>query len=195
MSKNISQYKLPEYFFKIAMVYSNEPEFLRIMIENKTLVMMSLGYIELDTDTRIEYEPELEKFTEFNAIPDIKSDKKITNNKQFKDFYKECFDTVDDIETFSVNKCYKAILKYFDVRAKYNEYMRNIVLADYKKIQSEDYKQFNFIFVKYVKKLKKEFNPSIAADLRFMAGENILSALQLARYYWLLKNGKLNGEQ
>ena len=73
--------------------------------------------------------------------------------------------------------------------------MRDIVLADYKKIQSEDYKQFNFIFVKYVKKLKKEFDPSIAADLRIMASENILSALQLSRYYWLLKNGKLNGEQ
>lgn len=195
MNKSISQYKLPEYFFKIAMVYSNEPEFLRIMIENKTLVMMSLGYIELDTDTRIEYEPELEKFTEFNAIPDIKSDDKITNNKQFKDFYKECFDTVDGIDTFSVDKCYKAILKYFDVRAKYNKYMRDIVIADYKRIQSKDYKEFNTIFVKYVKKLKKEFDSSIAADLRFMASENLLSALQLARYYWLLKNGKLNGEQ
>lgn len=193
MNKNINQYKLPEYFFKIAMVYSNEPEFLRIMIENKSLVMMSLGYIELET--RIEYEPELEKFTEFNAIPDIKSDDKITNNKKFKDFYKECFDTVDGIDTFSVNKCYKAILKYFDVRAKYDKYMRDTVLADYKKIQSEDYKQFNFIFVKYVKKLKKEFDPCISAHLRIMANGNILSALQLARYYWLLKNGKLNGEQ
>ena len=193
MNKNINQYKLPEYFFKIAKVYSNEPEFLRIMIENKTLVMMSLGYIDLET--RIEYEPELESFTEFNAIPDIKSDDKITNNKQFKDFYKECFDTVDGIDTFSVNKCYKAILKYFDVRAKYNEYIRDIVLADYKKIQSEDHKQFNMIFVKYVKKLKKEFDPSIAAHLRIMANGNILSALQLERYYWLLKNGKLNGEQ
>lgn len=193
MNKNISQYKLPEYFFKIAKFYSNDPVFLRTMIEKKTLVMMSLGYIDLDT--RIEYEPELESFTEFNAIPDIKSDDTITNNKQFKDFYKECFDIVDGIDTFSVNKCYKAILKYFDVRAKYNEYMRDIVIADYKKIQSEDYKQFNFIFVKYIKKLKKEFDPSIAADLRFMASENILSALQLSRYYWLLKNGKLNGEQ
>lgn len=193
MSKNISQYKLPEYFFKIAKFYSNEPVFLRIMIEKKTLVMMSLGYIDLDT--RIEYEPELESFTEFNAIPDIKSDDKITNNKQFKDFYKECFDTVDGIDTFSVNKCYKAILKYFDVRAKYNKYMRDIVLADYKKIQSEDYKQFNFIFVKYIKKLKKEFDPSIAADLRIMASENILSALQLGRYNWLIKHGKLNGEE
>lgn len=193
MSKNISQYKLPEYFFKIAKFYSNDPVFLRRMIEKKTLVMMSLGFIDLDT--RIEYEPELESFTEFNAITDIKSDDKITNDKQFKDFYKECFDTVDGIDTFSVNKCYKAILKYFDVLAKYNEYMKNVVLEDYKKIQSEDYKQFNFIFVKYVKKLKKEFDPSIAADLRIMASENILSALQLARYYWLLKNGKLNGEQ
>lgn len=193
MNKNINQYKLPEYFFKIAKVYSNEPEFLRIMIENKSLVMMSLGYIDLET--RIEYEPELEKFTEFNAIPDIISDDKITNNKQFKDFYKECFDTVDGIDTFSVNKCYKAILKYFDVRAKYDKYMRDVVLEDYKKIQSEDYKQFNFIFVKYVKKLKKEFDPCIAAHLRIMASGNILSALQLARYYWLLKNGKLNGEQ
>ena len=193
MSKNISQYKLPEYFFKIAKFYSNDPVFLRRMIEKKTLVMMSLGFIDLDT--RIEYEPELESFTEFNAITDIISDDKITNNKQFKDFYKECFDTVDGIDTFSVNKCYKAILKYFDVLAKYNEYMKNVVLEDYKKIQSEDYKQFNFIFVKYVKKLKKEFDPSIAADLRIMASENILSALQLARYYWLLKNGKLNGEQ
>ena len=193
MSKNISQYKLPEYFFKIAKFYSNDPVFLRRMIEKKTLVMMSLGFIDLDT--RIEYEPELESFTEFNAITDIKSDDKITNDKQFKDFYKECFDTVDGIDTFSVNKCYKAILKYFDVIAKYNEYMKNVVLEDYKKIQSEDYKQFNFIFVKYVKKLKKEFDPSIAADLRIMASENILSALQLARYYWLLKNGKLNGEQ
>ena len=193
MSKNISQYKLPEYFFKIAKFYSNDPVFLRRMIEKKTLVMMSLGFIDLDT--RIEYEPELESFTEFNAITDIKTDDKITNDKQFKDFYKECFDTVDGIDTFSVNKCYKAILKYFDVMAKYNEYMKNVVLEDYKKIQSEDYKQFNFIFVKYVKKLKKEFDPSIAADLRIMANENILSALQLARYYWLLKNGKLNGEQ
>lgn len=193
MNKNINQYKLPEYFFKIAKVYSNEPEFLRIMIENKTLVMMSLGYIDLNT--RITYEPELEQFTEFNAIPDIKSDVKITNNKQFKDFYKECFDTVDGIDTFSVNKCYKAILKYFDVIAKYNKYMRDIVLADYKKIQSEDHKQFNMIFVKYVKKLKKEFDSCIAAHLRIMASGNILSALQLARYYWLLKNGKLNGEQ
>ena len=193
MSKNISQYKLPEYFFKIAKFYSNDPVFLRRMIEKKTLVMMSLGFIDLDT--RIEYEPELESFTEFNAITDIKSDDKITNDKQFKDFYKECFDTVDGIDTFSVNKCYKAILKYFDVLAKYNEYMKNVVLEDYKKIKSEDYKQFNFIFVKYVKKLKKEFDPSIAADLRIMASENILSALQLARYYWLLKNGKLNGEQ
>lgn len=193
MSKNISQYKLPEYFFKIAKFYSNDPVFLRRMIEKKTLVMMSLGFIDLDT--RIEYEPELESFTEFNAITDIKTDDKITNDKQFKDFYKECFDTVDGIDTFSVNKCYKAILKYFDVLAKYNEYMKNVVLEDYKKIQSEDYKQFNFIFVKYVKKLKKEFDPSIAADLRIMASENILSALQLARYYWLLKNGKLNGEQ
>ena len=193
MSKNISQYKLPEYFFKIAKFYSNDPVFLRRMIEKKTLVMMSLGFIDLDT--RIEYEPELESFTEFNAITDIISDDKITNDKQFKDFYKECFDTVDGIDTFSVNKCYKAILKYFDVIAKYNEYMKNVVLEDYKKIQSEDYKQFNFIFVKYVKKLKKEFDPSIAADLRIMASENILSALQLARYYWLLKNGKLNGEQ
>ena len=193
MSKNISQYKLPEYFFKIAKFYSNDPVFLRRMIEKKTLVMMSLGFIDLDT--RIEYEPELESFTEFNAITDIKTDDKITNDKQFKDFYKECFDTVDGIDTFSVNKCYKAILKYFDVVAKYNEYMKNVVLEDYKKIQSEDYKQFNFIFVKYVKKLKKEFDPSIAADLRIMASENILSALQLARYYWLLKNGKLNGEQ
>ena len=193
MSKNISQYKLPEYFFKIAKFYSNDPVFLRRMIEKKTLVMMSLGFIDLDT--RIEYEPELESFTEFNAITDIKSDDKITNDKQFKDFYKECFDTVDGVDTFSVNKCYKAILKYFDVIAKYNEYMKNVVLEDYKKIQSEDYKQFNFIFVKYVKKLKKEFDPSIAADLRIMASENILSALQLARYYWLLKNGKLNGEQ
>ena len=70
MNKNISQYKLPEYFFKIAKFYSNEPVFLRIMIEKKTLVMMSLGYIDLDT--RIEYEPELESLTEFNAIPDIK---------------------------------------------------------------------------------------------------------------------------
>lgn len=193
MSKNISQYKLPEYFFKIAKFYSNDPVFLRRMIEKKTLVMMSLGFIDLDT--RIEYEPELESFTEFNAITDIKTDDKITNDKQFKDFYKECFDTVDGIDTFSVNKCYKAILKYFDVLAKYNEYMKNVVLEDYKKIQSEDYKQFNFIFVKYVKKLKKEFDPSIAADLRIMASENILSALQLERYYWLLKNGKLNGEQ
>lgn len=193
MSKNISQYKLPEYFFKIAKFYSNDPVFLRRMIEKKTLVMMSLGFIDLDT--RIEYEPELESFTEFNAITDIKTDDKITNDKQFKDFYKECFDTVDGIDTFSVNKCYKAILKYFDVMAKYNEYMKNVVLEDYKKIKSEDYKQFNFIFVKYVKKLKKEFDPSIAADLRIMASENILSALQLARYYWLLKNGKLNGEQ
>ena len=193
MSKNISQYKLPEYFFKIAKFYSNDPVFLRRMIEKKTLVMMSLGFIDLDT--RIEYEPELESFTEFNAITDIKTDDKITNDKQFKDFYKECFDTVDGIDTFSVNKCYKAILKYFDVVAKYNEYMKNVVLEDYKKIQSEDYKQFNFIFVKYVKKLKKEFDPSIAADLRIMASENILSALQLERYYWLLKNGKLNGEQ
>lgn len=192
MNKNISQYKLPEYFFKIAKFYSNDPVFLRTMIEKKTLVMMSLGYIDLDT--RIEYEPELESFTEFNAIPDIKSDDKITN-KKFKDFYKECFDTVDGIDTFSVNKCYKAILKYFDVRAKYNVYMRDIVLEDYKKIQSEDYKQFNFIFVKYVKKLKKEFDPSIAADLRIMASENILSALQLSRYNWLIKNGKLNGEE
>ena len=193
MSKNISQYKLPEYFFKIAKFYSNDPVFLRRMIEKKTLVMMSLGFIDLDT--RIEYEPELESFTEFNAITDIKTDDKITNDKQFKDFYKECFDTVDGIDTFSVNKCYKAILKYFDVMAKYNEYMKNVVLEDYKKIKSEDYKQFNFIFVKYVKKLKKEFDPSIAADLRIMASENILSALQLERYYWLLKNGKLNGEQ
>ena len=159
MSKNISQYKLPEYFFKIAKFYSNDPVFLRRMIEKKTLVMMSLGFIDLDT--RIEYEPELESFTEFNAITDIKTDDKITNDKQFKDFYKECFDTVDGIDTFSVNKCYKAILKYFDVLAKYNEYMKNVVLEDYKKIQSEDYKQFNFIFVKYVKKLKKEF------DLRY----------------------------
>ena len=193
MNKNINQYKLPEYFYKIAKVYSNEPEFLRIMIENKTLVMMSLGYIDLNT--RITYEPELEQFTKYSAIPDIKSDDKITNNKQFKDFYKECFDTVDGIDTFSVNKCYKAILKYFDVIAKYNKYMRDIVLADYKKIQSEDYKQFNMIFVKYVKKLKKEFDPCIAAHLRIMASENLLSALQLERYYWLLKNGKLNGEQ
>ena len=193
MNKNINQYKLPEYFYKIAKVYSNEPEFLRIMIENKTLVMMSLGFIDLET--RIEYEPELESFTKFNAIPDIKSDVKITNNKQFKDFYKECFDTVDGIDTFSVNKCYKAILKYFDVIAKYNEYIRDKVLADYKKIQSEDHKQFNMIFVKYVKKLKKEFDPCIAAHLRIMASENLLSALQLARYYWLLKNGKLNGEE
>ena len=193
MNKSISQYKLPEYFFKIAMIYSNEPEFLRIMIENKTLVMMSLGYIELDT--RIEYEPELEKFTEFNAIPDIKSDNKITNNKQFKDFYKECFDIVDNISTFSVDKCYKAILKYFDVRAKYNKYLKEVVLEDYKRIQSEDYKEFNTIFVKYVKKLKKEYDPCIAAHLRIMASENILSALQLTRYNWLLKNGKLNGEQ
>lgn len=193
MNKSISQYKLPEYFFKIAMVYSNEPEFLRIMIENKSLVMMSLGYIELDT--RIEYEPELEKFTEFNAIPDIKSDNKITNNKQFKDFYKECFDTVDGIETFSVDKCYKAILKYFDVRAKYNKYLKEVVLEDYKRIQSEDYKEFNTIFVKYVKKLKKEYDPCIAAHLRIMASENLLSALQLSRYNWLIKHGKLNGEQ
>ena len=193
MNKNINQYKLPEYFYKIAKVYSNEPEFLRIMIENKTLVMMSLGYIDLNT--RITYEPELEQFTKYSAIPDIKSDDKITNNKNFKDFYKECFDTVDGIDTFSVNKCYKAILKYFDVVAKYNKYMIDIVLADYKKIQSEDHKQFNMIFVKYVKKLKKEFDPCIAAHLRIMASGNILSALQLARYYWLLKNGKLNGEQ
>lgn len=193
MNKSISQYKLPEYFFKIAMVYSNEPEFLRIMIENKSLVMMSLGYIDLET--RIEYEPELEKFTEFNAIPDIKSDDRITNVKQFKDFYKECFDIVDNISTFSVDKCYKAILKYFDVRAKYNKYLKEVVLEDYKRIQSEDYKEFNTIFVKYVKKLKKEYVPCIAAHLRIMANGNILSALQLARYYWLLKNGKLNGEQ
>ena len=193
MNKSINQYKLPEYFYKIAMVYSNEPEFLRIMIENKSLVMMSLGYIDLET--RITYEPKLEQFTKFNAISDIKSDDKITNNKQFKDFYKECFDTVDGIDTFSVNKCYKAILKYFDVIDKYNKYMRDIVLADYKKIQSEDHKQFNMIFVKYVKKLKKEFDPCIAAHLRIMASENLLSALQLGRYYWLLKNGKLNGEQ
>ena len=195
MNKNINQYKLPEYFYKIAKVYSNEPEFLRIMIENKSLVMMSLGYIELDTDTRIEYEPELEKFNEFNAIPDIKSDNKITNNKQFKDFYKECFDIVDNISTFSVDKCYKAILKYFDVRVKYNKYLKEVVLEDYKRIQSDDYKVFNTIFVKYVKKLKKEYDPCIAAHLRIMASENILSALQLTRYNWLLKNGKLNGEQ
>lgn len=123
MNKNISQYKLPEYFFKIAKFYSNDPVFLRIMIEKKTLVMMSLGYIDLDT--RIEYEPELESFTEFNAIPDIKSDDTITNNKKFKDFYKECFDTVDGIDTFSVNKCYKAILKYFDVRSKYYWLLKN----------------------------------------------------------------------
>ena len=193
MSKNISQYKLPEYFFKIAMVYSNEPEFLRIMIENKTLVMTSLGYIDLET--RIEYEPKLEKFTKYSAIPDIKSDTKITNDPTFKEFYKECFDTIDGIDTFSVNKCYKAILKYFDVRAKYNKYMRDIVLAFYKKIQSEDYKEFNTIFIKYVNKLKKEFDPSIAADLRIMANENILSALQLGRYYWLIKHGKLTGEE
>lgn len=193
MNKNINQYKLPEYFYKIAKVYSNESEFLRIMIENKSLVMMSLGYIDLET--RIEYEPELESFTEFNAIPDIKSDDKITNNKNFKDFYKECFDTVDGIDTFSVNKCYRAILKYFDVIAKYIEYIRDIVLADYKKYKSEDYKLFNMIFVKYVKKLKKEFDPCIVAHLRIMANGNILSALQLERYYWLLKNGKLNGEQ
>ena len=193
MNKNINQYKLPEYFYKIAKVYSNEPEFLRIMIDNKTLVMMSLGYIDLNT--RITYEPELEQFTKYSAIPDIKSDDKITNNKQFKDFYKECFDTVDGIDTFSVNKCYKAILKYFDIKDKYNKYMRDIVLADYKKIQSEDYKQFNMIFVKYVKKLKKEFDLCIAEHLRIMASENLLSALQLERYYWLLKNGKLNGEQ
>lgn len=193
MNKNINQYKLPEYFFKIAKVYSNEPEFLRIMIENKTLVMMSLGYIELET--RIIYKPELEQFTKYSAIPDIKSDDKITNNKQFKDFYKECFDTVDGIDTFSVNKCYKAILKYFDIIDKYIKYIRDIVLVDYKKVQSEDYKQFNMIFVKYVKKLKKEFDPCIVAHLRIMANENLLSALQLERYYWLLKNGKLNGEQ
>lgn len=123
MNKNISQYKLPEYFFKIAKFYSNDPVFLRIMIEKKTLVMMSLGYIDLDT--RIEYEPELESFTEFNAIQDIKSDDTITNNKKFKDFYKECFDTVDGIDTFSVNKCYKAILKYFDVRSKYYWLLKN----------------------------------------------------------------------
>ena len=193
MNKNINQYKLPEYFFKIAKVYSNEPEFLRIMIENKTLVMMSLGYIELET--RIIYKPELEQFTKYSAIPDIKSDDKITNNKQFKDFYKECFDTVDGIDTFSVNKCYKAILKYFDIIDKFIKYIRDIVLVDYKKVQSEDYKQFNMIFVKYVKKLKKEFDPCIVAHLRIMANENLLSALQLERYYWLLKNGKLNGEQ
>ena len=149
----------------------------------------------IDLETRIEYEPELESFTEFNAIPDIKSDDKITNNKNFKDFYKECFDTVDGIDTFSVNKCYKAILKYFDVIDKYIKYMRYIVLADYKKYKSEDYKLFNMIFVKYVKKLKKEFDPCIVAHLRIMASGNILSALQLERYYWLLKNGKLNGEQ
>ena len=193
MNKNINQYKLPEYFFKIAKVYSNEPEFLRIMIENKTLVMMSLGYIELET--RIIYKPGLEQFTKYSAIPDIKSDDKITNNKQFKDFYKECFDTVDGIDTFSVNKCYKAILKYFDIIDKYIKYIRDIVLVDYKKVQSEDYKEFNMIFVKYVKKLKKEFDPCIVAHLRIMANENLLSALQLERYYWLLKNGKLNGEQ
>ena len=193
MNKNINQYKLPEYFYKIAMVYSNESEFLRIMIENKSLVMMSLGYIDLNT--RITYEPELEQFTKYSTIPDIKSDDKITNNKKFKDFYKECFDTVDGIDTFSVNKCYKAILKYFDVMDKYCKYIKDLVLADYKKIQSEDHKQFNMIFVKYVKKLKKEFDPSIAAHLRIMANGNILSALQLERYYWLLKNGKLNGEQ
>ena len=191
--KIINQYNLPEYFYKIAKVYSNEPEFLRIMIENKSLVMMSLGYIDLET--RIEYEPELEKLTEFNAIPDIKSDNNITNNKKFKEFYKECFDTVDGIDTFSEAKCYKAILKYFDVRANYNIYLRDIVLEDYKKIQSEDYKLFNMIFVHYVKKLKKEFDPCIAAHLRIMAAENILSALQLGRYYWLSRNGKLNGEQ
>ena len=193
MNKNINQYKLPEYFFKIAKVYSNEPEFLRIMIENKTLVMMSLGYIELET--RIIYEPKLEQFTKYSAIPDIKSDNKITNNKQFKDFYKECFDTVDGIDTFSVNKCYKAILKYFDVMDKYCKYIKDLVIEDFKKWKSEDHKQFNMIFVKYVKKLKKEFDPCIAAHLRIMASENLLSALQLGRYYWLIKNGKLNGEE
>lgn len=193
MNKNINQYKLPEYFYKIAMVYSNEPEFLRIMIENKTLVMMSLGYIELET--RIEYEPKLEEFSKYSTIPDIKSDDKITNNKNFKNFYKECFDTVDGIDTFSVNKCYQAILKYFDIIDKYCKYIKDLVLVDYKKSKSEDHKLFNMIFVKYVKKLKKEFDPCIVAHLRIMASGNILSALQLGRYYWLLKNGKLNGEQ
>lgn len=193
MNKNISQYKLPEYFFKIAKFYSNEPVFLRIMIEKKTLVMMSLGYIDLDT--RIEYEPELESFTEFNAIPDFKSDNKITNNKQFKDFYKECFDIVDGIDTFSSDKCYKAILKYFNIRDKYKKIIRDLVKEDFIRLKEKDYKLFNMIFVKYVKKLKKEFDPSIAADLRIMASENLLSALQLSRYNWLINHGKLNGEQ
>lgn len=188
--KTINQYKLPEYFYKIAKYKSKDEEFLRIMIEDKSLVMMSRGFIDLET--RIKYDPELEKYTSNSVINDFESSTKITNDKKFKEFYKECFDTVDDIDTFSETKCYKAILKYFNVRDKYEKMIKHNVEEDY--LKTEDYKQFNMIFVKYVKRLKKGFDPCIAAHLRIMANSNILSALQLARYNVLLKNGLITGD-
>lgn len=191
--KTINQYNLPEYFYKIAKYKSNDEEFLRIMIENKSLVMMSRGFIDLET--LLKYDPELEQYTKYSVIPEIESSTKITNDKKFKEFYKECFDTIDDIETFSEAKCYKAILKYFNIRDKYEKMIKDYVEEDYRKQKSEDYKQFNMIFVKYIKRLKKGFDPCIAAHLRIMANSNILSALQLGRYYWLIKHGKLNGEE
>lgn len=191
--KTINQYNLPEYFYKIAKYKSNYKVFLRIMIENKNLVMMSTGYIDLDT--HIQYVPDLEPYTEYSVVNDFKSDTKITNDKTFKEFYKECFDTVDGIDTFSSYKCYKAILKYFNVRDKYKKMIRDRVKEDFIRLKEKDYKLFNTIFVKYVKKLKKEFDPCIAEHLRTIASENLLSALQLSRYNWLIKHGKLNGEQ
>lgn len=179
--KTINQYNLPEYFYKIAKYKSNDEVFLRIMIEGKKLVML--------------YRKELDKYTKYNVICDFESDTKITNDPMFKEFYKECFDTVDGIDTFSEAKCYNAIIKYFDIKDKYYKLIRDKLAEDFKKWKSEDYKQFNMIFVKYVKKLKKEFDPCIAAHLRIMASENLLSALQLSRYNWLIKHGKLNGEQ
>lgn len=191
--KTVNQYNLPEYFFKIAKYKSNNEVFLRIMIEGKKLVMMSTGFI--DIDTHIKYDPELEPFDTYSVINDFKSSSSITNDKKFKEFYKECFDTVDDIDTFSSDKCYKAILKYFNIRDKYKKMIRDLDKEDFIRLKDKDYKLFNMIFVKHVKKLKKEFDPCIAEHLRIMASENLLSALQLTRYNWLIKHGKLNGEQ
>lgn len=191
--KTINQYNLPEYFYKIAKYKSNDEVFLRIMIESRKLVMMSTGFI--DIDTHIKYDPDLEPFDTYSLINDFNSSTKITNDKKFKEFYKECFDTVDGIDTFSSDKCYKAILKYFNIRDKYKKMIRDLDKEDFIRLKDKDYKLFNMIFVKHVKKLKKEYDPCIAEHLRIMASENLLSALQLARYYWLLKNGKLNGEE
>lgn len=190
--KTINQYKLPEYFYKIAKYKSNDEEFLRIMIENKNLVMMSRGFVDLET--RLNYDPQLEPYKKYSVIPEIESSTNITNNINFNEFYNECFDIVDDILTFSETKCYKAILKYFNIIDKYEKMIKDLVEEDYRKKKSEDYKLFNMIFVKYVKRLKKGFDPCIATHLRIMANSNILSALQLARYNVLLKNGLITGD-